>query len=72
MDKMCNIKVSIVIPAYNVPDYIERCIKYADSVDEVLTEIPKMLKIQGCSYDNSALSSYSSVFSGFSSIGSSC
>ena len=33
-------------------------IKYADSVDEVLTGIPEMLKIQGCSYDNSALSSY--------------
>jgi len=33
-------------------------IKYADSVDEVLTEIPEMLKIQGCRYDNSALSSY--------------
>ena len=33
-------------------------IKYADSVEEVLTEIPKMLKIQGCTYDNSVLSSY--------------
>ena len=33
-------------------------IKYADSVDKVLTEIPEMLKIQCCSYDNSALSSY--------------
>ena len=33
-------------------------IKFADSIDEVLTEIPEMLKIQGCTYDNSALSSY--------------
>lgn len=54
----CNIKVPIVIPSYNVSNYIERCIKYADSVEEVLTEIPEMLKIQCCSYDNSALSSY--------------
>ena len=33
-------------------------IKYADSVNEVLTEIPEMLKIQGCNYDNSVLSSH--------------
>ncbi|MBO4712072.1 polysaccharide pyruvyl transferase family protein [bacterium] len=33
-------------------------IKFADSIDEVLTEIPEMLKIQSCTYDNSALSSY--------------
>ena len=33
-------------------------IKYADSVEEVLTEMPEMLKIQSCTYDNSVLSSY--------------
>lgn len=36
-------------------------IKYANSVDEVLTEIPEMLEIQDCVYDNSALSSYFDV-----------